>query len=152
MRSNPFADRSRRNLRLLLIFLIVLELILAAGLYVNSRNSSNDSTTSSTIATPFKCAASQILNDPRTVVQGDSETFSVCLPGLAGQMVRYTVTYADGTTESKSAQADGNGFSSRTFSISHHPEAGREAVVVSVSYGGVVKQRTQFAVQDRGFK
>jgi hypothetical protein len=152
MRSNPFADRSRRNLRLLLVFLIVLELGLAAGLYVNSRNSSNSSATPWTIATPIKCAASQIHNDPRTVVQGHSETFSVCLPGLAGQMLRYTMTYADGTTESQSAQADGNGFSSRAFTISHHPQAGREAVVVSVSYRGVVKQRTQFAIQEPGFK
>ncbi len=152
MRSNPFVDRSRRNLRLVLVFLILLEIILAAGLFVSNRNSSNNTTASSHIATPVACTTSKILNDPRTVVVGHSETFSVCLPGLANRMLEYMIKYADGTTESQSARADSHGFSSRAFTIKHRPRSGREAVIVSVLDAGAVRQHTQFAIQDPGYK
>jgi hypothetical protein len=152
MRSNPFADRSRRNVRLILVFLIVLEAALAVGLILNNRSSSSKSAVPSPVSTPVRCASEKIINDPRTVVVGNSETFSVCLPILANQLLQYKLTYADGTTDSQSAQADGNGFSSRSFVIKHRPRAGREAVLVTVSDSGVVRQHTRFAIQDPSFK
>ncbi len=152
MRPNPFADTSRRNLRIVLAFLIALEIVLAGGLFFSSRGASSNSTAASPISTPIRCTSSKILNDPRTVVVGNSETFSVCLPSLASHMLQYTLTYADGTAESQNAQADANGFSSRAFTIKHHPQAGRETVAVTVSDGGVIRQHTQFAIQDPGFK
>ena len=152
MRSNPFADRSRRNVRLILVFLIVLEAALAVGLVLNNRNNSGNGAASSLISTPVRCTSEKIINDPRTVVVGNAETFSVCLPILANHLLLYQLTYADGTTDSQSAQADGNGFSSRSFVIKHRPHAGREAVLVTVSDAGVVRKHTRFAIQDPSFK
>ena len=152
MRANPFVDRSGRKLRLLLIVLIVVEIGLAAGLVVSNRRASTSTAASSPISTPIRCTNDRILNEPRTVVVGNNETFSVCLPSLANHMLQYTVTYADGTTESQNAQADPYGFSSRVFTIKHRPQAGREVVLVSVSDSGVVRQHTQFAIQDPAFK
>lgn len=153
MLSGPFRGMARGRLILLLIVLLLVEAAGAAGLYVNNRHAVASPAPHAdqqppAQATPRPTPGMQLVhNDPRTVVVGQTETFSVRLPDLAGKPVTYVVAYPDGTTDKVTVQSDVSGFSSHQFTIKYKPTGRREAIGIGVYYQGTKRAFTQFAVQ-----
>lgn len=155
MLARPFLGMSRGALRLLLVFLIVLEIALGAGLYMTSKNADANSVAiaPSPTVTPSgpeatkRCTSKTIRNSPKTVVVGQSETFSACLPDLPNVLVTYKLTFPDRTSKTIQVLSDVTGYSKQIFQIKYRPQSARDTVGISVSYHGLVQKQTRFAVQ-----
>jgi hypothetical protein len=152
MLARPFLGLSRSALRLLLILLVAAEIALGADLYTSVSKASNTAApVPSPTATPVdRCTTVHIHNAPKTVVVGYKETFSVCLPTLAGLTLRYLLTYPDHTSQSISVVADKTGYSKQAFTINYRPQGARDTIKVSVLHKGLVQQSTRFAIQVPG--
>jgi hypothetical protein len=140
---------TKSSLLLLLLVLVVLELVLGTGLYVSGKGNSTAAPVSPT-PPPFRACNStgKVENYPRTVLIGQYETFSVCLKGLKNQILTYTLSYPDGTTQETKVLSDKTGYSKERFLIKYKPQGHRDSVGIGVSYQNKVQITTRFAVQN----
>lgn len=148
MLSAPFKGLPRGRLFFLLVLFLLLEAAGGAGLYVNNRSASAAPTPP---PTPTRAAPKRtevkVHNFPRTVVVGQSETFSARISDLANKQLTYIVAYPDGSVDKEIVQADVTGFSQQRFVIAYRPHDRREAIGIGVYYHGERRAFTQFAVQ-----
>jgi hypothetical protein len=153
MLARPFRSMSRSALVLLLLVLVILELVLGTGLYVSTKGNTTAATATAT-PPPFRACNStgKVENYPRTVLIGQYETFSVCLHGLKNQVLTYTLSYPDGTTQEVKVLSDKTGYSKERFLIKYKPQGLRDSVGIGVSYQDKVQIATRFAVQNPNYK
>jgi hypothetical protein len=90
-----------------------------------------------------------VKNYPRTVMIGQYETFSVCLPNLPNRLLTYTIAYPDGTTQEAKVLSDRTGYSKERFLINFQPQGSRDSVSTGVSYQDTVQIATRFAIQNQ---
>jgi hypothetical protein len=140
---------ARGRLFMLLIVLLLVEAAGAAGLYMNHQHAAASPAAPAdqqpTVVSPP--AVQMVHNSPRTVVVGQSETFSVRLPDLPSTPVTYVVAYPDGSVDRVTVKTDASGLSYHTFTIKYKPTDRREAIGIGVYYNGQKRAFTQFAVQ-----
>jgi hypothetical protein len=142
---------------LFLLALVVVELLLAAGLYKTTQQAaSTGSGVQPSVVPPVGTATRHhgqtanlplVQNWPRTVVVGNKELFSVRLPHLPNTSVTYTLVFPNEPPHTQVMKTDASGFSKVIFDITHQPAQYREPVVISVYYHGVQEATTRFAVQ-----
>jgi hypothetical protein len=88
----------------------------------NGLGSAKDGATANTSHVPAPTATAPgtivIHNSPRTAVVGQTEHFSVLLPGQPHTALTYMLHYPDGHEEHIPVRTDGHGYSSYTFHVS----------------------------------
>jgi hypothetical protein len=88
----------------------------------NGLGSAQDGATANTSQAPAPTATAPgtivIHNSPRTVVVGQTEHFSVLLPGQPHTWLTYILHYPDGHEDHIPVRTDGHGYSSYTFRVS----------------------------------
>jgi len=136
-----FKNMSRKALIRWLVVLVALELALVAG-YIKTNSASGNTS----------CTGHGIHNSPRTVISGETEQFTLCLPALPNVTLRYALQYSDGSSEAGDVQTDATGFSVRNVTVRRLPKIARQSVTIIVTYHNTVEQSIRFAVQSQNYQ